>query len=101
MPTGPDVQVEAIEQVVLIAIYAAQRELVLTTPYFVPSESLLTALISAAARKVAVTLIVPRKIDSTLVHFASRAFQIDLLKACVRWEPPARSRSAFVCLAPC
>jgi len=84
MPTGPGPQVEAIEQVVLMAIYSATREVVLTTPYFIPSESLLTALISAAARGISVTLVVPAKIDSRLVHFASRAFQIDLLKAGVQ-----------------
>jgi cardiolipin synthase len=84
LPTGPDARVEAIEQVVLMALYAATREVVLTTPYFVPSESLLTALLSAAARGVQVTLIVPAKVDSRLVHFASRAFQKDLLAAGVR-----------------
>ena len=35
-------------EVLLTAIYAARRELVMTTPYFVPDESMLTALISAA-----------------------------------------------------
>jgi cardiolipin synthase len=84
LPTGPDARVEAIEQVVLMAIYAARREVVLTTPYFVPSESLLYALLSAAARGVAVTLIVPAKVDSRMVHYASRAFQTDLLAAGVR-----------------
>ena len=84
LPTGPDARVEAIEQVVLMALYAARREVVLTTPYFVPSESLLYALLSAAARGVGVTLIVPARVDSRLVHFASRAFQADLLSAGVR-----------------
>jgi cardiolipin synthase len=84
LPTGPDARVEAIEQVVLMALYAATREVVLTTPYFVPSESLLIALLSAAGRGVQVTLIVPAKVDSRLVHFASRAYQTDLLKAGVR-----------------
>jgi cardiolipin synthase len=84
LPTGPDEHVEAIEQVILMALYAATREVVLTTPYFVPSESLLTALLSAAARGVDVTLIVPAKVDSRLVHFASRAYQKDLLGVGVR-----------------
>jgi cardiolipin synthase len=62
-------------------LYAAKREVVLTTPYFVPSESLLTALLSAASRGVQVTLIVPAKVDSKLVNYASRANQTDLLRA--------------------
>ena len=84
LATGPGAHVEAIEQVVLMALYAAEREVVLTTPYFVPSESLLTALLSAAGRGVKVSLIVPAKVDSRLVHFASRANQSDLLAAGVR-----------------
>jgi cardiolipin synthase len=81
LPTGPGPHVDAIEQVLLMALYAAKQEVVLTTPYFIPSESLLAALLSAGGRGVKVVLIVPAKIDSRLVHFASRAFQTDLLKA--------------------
>jgi cardiolipin synthase len=84
LPTGPDGHVEAIEQVILMALYGARRELVLTTPYFVPSEPLQLALLSAAERGVQVTLIVPARVDSRLVHFASRAYQKDLLTAGVR-----------------
>jgi cardiolipin synthase len=84
LPTGPGPRVEAIEQVVLLALYGAEREVVLTTPYFVPSEALLLSLLSAAARGVSVTLIVPAKVDSRLAHFASRSFQADLLAAGVR-----------------
>jgi cardiolipin synthase len=84
LPTGPAARVDAIEQFVLMAIYLAKQELVLTTPYFVPSESLLNALLSAAGRGVDVTLIVPTKVDSHLTHFASRAYQTDLIAAGVR-----------------
>jgi cardiolipin synthase len=84
LPTGPEYHVEAIEQVILMALYAARREVILTTPYFVPSEPMAIALLSAANRGVAVTLIVPEKVDSRLVQFASRASQGDLLAAGVR-----------------
>jgi cardiolipin synthase A/B len=84
LASGPDARVNAIEQVVLMTVYAATRELVLTTPYFVPSESLLYALLSAAGRGVTVTLIVPAKVDSRLVQLASQAYQADLLAAGVR-----------------
>ena len=40
------------------------RELVLTTPYFVPDESLFMALTSAARRGVTVSIIVPDRVDS-------------------------------------
>ena len=65
----------------LATINSAKEELVLTTPYFVPEESLLTALISAARRGVHVILIVPAKVDSLLVRLASQAFKGELCAA--------------------
>ncbi|MBL8391637.1 MAG: cardiolipin synthase, partial [Candidatus Accumulibacter sp.] len=80
-PSGPQTSTRHIEELLLTAIYSARREIVLTTPYFVPSETLFTALRSAATRGVAVTLIVPEKIDSRLVRYASDAYNDDLLAA--------------------
>ncbi|MBN2476867.1 MAG: cardiolipin synthase [Pirellulales bacterium] len=84
VPSGPAMRNEAIQQILLMAIYAARRELVLTTPYFVPDETLLTALVSAANRGVDVTVVVPAKVDSLLVRLASQAHKVDLLEAGVR-----------------
>jgi cardiolipin synthase len=84
LPSGPDARVDGIAQVILAALYAAREEVVLTTPYFIPDEPLLTALLSAPARGVRVVLIVPARIDSYLVQFASRSYQTDLLKAGVQ-----------------
>ncbi|HRD92653.1 cardiolipin synthase [Accumulibacter sp.] len=78
-PSGPQSAMRHVEQLLLAAIYAARREIVLTTPYFVPSETLLTALRSAAIRGVRVILIVPEKIDSRLVRYASNSYVEDLL----------------------
>lgn len=84
LPSGPREQLQGIQEVLLTAIYAARRELVMTTPYFVPDESMLTALTSAARRGVEVTLIVPEKVDSLLVRLASAAHAGDLAEAGVR-----------------
>ena len=80
-PSGPDISPEAIHQILPGAIYAARRELIMTTPYLVPEESLLTALLSAALRGVDVTLIVPARNDSLMVRFASVAHFENLLAA--------------------
>lgn len=79
-PSGPQTSRVRIDALLLTAIYAARREIVLTTPYFVPGEALLTALRSAALRGVRVILIVPEKIDSRLVRYASEAYNEDLLE---------------------
>jgi cardiolipin synthase A/B len=84
LPSGPAYLHGAIEQILIMAVYAAREELVLTTPYFVPSEILLMALASAAQRGVKVILVVPAKVDSRLVRHASQASKGDLLKAGVR-----------------
>lgn len=84
LPSGPTYRTESIEQVLIMAVYAARRELVLTTPYFVPSEALRMALESAARRGVKVLLILPAKVDSLFVRYASQAFKGDLLRAGVR-----------------
>jgi len=84
VPSGPDLQPEAIHQLLLTAIYAARHELLMTTPYFVPDESILTGLLTAALRGVDVTLIVPARNDSVLVRHASVAHFDDLMSAGVR-----------------
>jgi len=84
VPSGPGFRPDAIRQLLLSAIYCARRELVITTPYFIPDDTVHTALISAAHRGVEATLVVPEKVDSRLAHYASRALYDDLLSAGVR-----------------
>ncbi|MEM9415995.1 MAG: cardiolipin synthase [Planctomycetota bacterium] len=81
LPSGPGYFPHAIRESLLTAIYSARRELILTTPYFVPDEALLAALTSAARRGVVVTLIVPEQVDSLMVRLASRSQYVDLLAA--------------------
>lgn len=83
-PSGPGYGQDTIHNLLLTTIYAARKELLLTTPYFVPDNAILAALKSAAQRGVAVTLIVPAKNDSRLVHYASRAHYDTLARAGVR-----------------
>jgi cardiolipin synthase A/B len=78
VPTGPTMEGDAI-QILLTTIYAARRSLTITTPYFVPDEALLMALVSAARRGVDVTLIVPERVDSLLVRLASQPHMGELL----------------------
>lgn len=80
LPSGPGFEGEGAHRLLLAALYAAREEIVLTTPYFVPDEALCIALESAARRGVAVSILVPRKVDSRLVRHASRSF-FDTLNA--------------------
>ncbi|WP_221773403.1 cardiolipin synthase [Ruficoccus amylovorans] len=80
VPSGPGFFDQSSYQSILTAIYLAKKELVLTTPYFVPDEAVQIALVSAVKRGVKVTLIMPQKVDSKLVHHASRAYFEELLE---------------------
>ncbi|WP_457913956.1 cardiolipin synthase [Candidatus Gillettellia adelgis] len=79
--SGPGFPEELIHQALLTAVYSAREQLVMTTPYFVPSDDLLHAICTAALRGVAVSIIVPRDNDSMMVRWASRAFFSELFEA--------------------
>jgi cardiolipin synthase A/B len=73
VPTGPTIPGVNFRRLLLEAIQSASRELVLTTPYFVPDEPTLMAMTIAADRGVDVKLIVPQKLDLILAAAAGRA----------------------------
>jgi cardiolipin synthase len=78
-PSGPTPTAGDIHEIILAAVYEAHRDLTITTPYFVPDPALRLALESAASRGARVRIILPRRVDSRLVHYASRAYFQDLL----------------------
>ncbi len=80
-PAGPGETGDGLLQMLLALINGAQSELILTTPYLVPDESVLRALQGAAERGVKVSAIVPQHVDSLLVRHASRSYFEDLLGA--------------------
>lgn len=82
--SGPDSDAFAIHKVLFTAINQSTDRLWLTTPYFVPDEALLIALITAALRDVDVRLIVPKKGDSRLVDMAARSYLPELIAAGVK-----------------
>jgi cardiolipin synthase len=82
--SGPGFPEDMIHQALLTATYSAREQLVMTTPYLVPSDDLLHAICTAAQRGVDVSIILPLKNDSMMVGWASRAFFNELLEAGVK-----------------
>ena len=82
--TGPTVRYSAMPEMFESLIYAARRELVITTPYYVPDEAMQNALCSTAYRGVDTTIVFPARNDSWIVAGASRSYYADLLAAGVR-----------------
>ncbi|EAS62758.1 cardiolipin synthase [Photobacterium angustum] len=81
IPSGPGMPDDIIHQALLLSIYQAQKSVVITTPYFVPSEHLLHAMKGAADRGIEVHIVIPRRNDSIMVEWASRSFFSDLLES--------------------
>ncbi|MHC4526030.1 MAG: cardiolipin synthase [Planctomycetota bacterium] len=61
IPSGPDVEGDALHDVLLSMIYAAQKRFWTVTPYFVPDDALCQALALAARRGVDVRVILPSR----------------------------------------
>ena len=79
--SGPDTRTEAIHRMFFAAIVGATREVVLTTPYFVPTESLTVAMELAAMRGVDLKLVLPGRSNHQVTFHAGRSFYTDLLRA--------------------
>lgn len=77
--TGPTTLGNAMSDSFVGAIYAARKELLITTPYFVPDEAVLRALCTAPRRGVETTIVFPERNDSWLVKNTSRSCYADLL----------------------
>lgn len=77
--TGPTARFSAMPDMFQSLMYAAQRELVISTPYYVPNESLQSALCAAARRGVDTKIILPARNDSRVVGAASRSYYEELL----------------------
>lgn len=84
IPSAPELTGHVIYETLVCAIFAAKKQVVITTPYFVPDDALLLAMTTAAKRGVKVILNVPKKVDSLLVRFASQAYFEPLLSAGVQ-----------------
>ena len=82
--TGPTIRYSAMPEVFESLFHAARRELVISTPYYVPDESMQNALCAAAWRGVDTTIIFPARNDSWIVGGASRSYYLELLKAGVK-----------------
>ncbi|MDX9722174.1 MAG: cardiolipin synthase [Myxococcota bacterium] len=84
IPSGPDRAWQSIHMQLFVAITTATRRCFITTPYFVPDESIRVALVTAARRGIDVRLIVPSRSDLRLVKWAGRSYYHRLLQAGVR-----------------
>ncbi|MBB3109533.1 cardiolipin synthase [Paenibacillus phyllosphaerae] len=87
--SGPSNTAEQIKNAYIKMIHAAKEFIYIQTPYFIPDESVLTALRLAALSGVNVVLMIPAVPDHKMVYWASYSYLGDLLAAggrCMLYE---------------
>ncbi|WP_309711945.1 cardiolipin synthase [Pseudolysinimonas sp.] len=84
VPSGPGFDGENNLRLFNSLVYAAQKRVVLTSPYFVPDDSMLYAITTAAQSGLDVELFVSEIGDQFLVFHAQRSYYEALLRAGVK-----------------
>lgn len=90
--SGPDAHPQSIHAVYFAAITTAHTRIWIATPYFVPDESMQSALSGAALRGVDVRVLLPAESDQPLLDAAARSYLPELLAVGVHihaYGPPA------------
>ncbi|MEQ8604582.1 MAG: phospholipase D-like domain-containing protein [Marivibrio sp.] len=89
--SGPDFDENPLRWTLLSAITTARRSIRIATPYFLPDETVLSALRLAAAGGVKIDVVTPETLDHKLLQWAARSEQETTLDAGARvWlsRPP-------------
>ena len=84
VPSGPGFEFENNLKLFAGLLYAAQRQIVVVSPYFVPDEALLLAVTTACQRGIHVELFVSEEGDQAIVYHAQRSYYEALLRAGVK-----------------
>jgi cardiolipin synthase len=84
VPSGPSYRTENYQRLVVTALHSAYREVIITTPYLIPDESLIEGLEVAALNGASIKLVIPRRSDQFFVGKAARAYYDFLMAKGVR-----------------
>lgn len=84
LPSSPLYARQNSQRLIVALVGLARERAVITTPYFIPDDTLREALTTAVLRGVDVRLVVPAQDDQLLVSNAQKSYYLDLLLAGVR-----------------
>jgi cardiolipin synthase len=74
VPSGPDISSDALYETLLSAIHSAEERIWIVTPYFVPDDTIMKALIIAKHKGIDVRLITPGISDHWIVDIARSSY---------------------------
>ena len=80
VPSGPDIPTDALYEALLSTIYACKKRIWIVTPYFVPDENIVQALIIAAHKGLDVKLITPKHSDNLIADLGRSPYMRELDK---------------------
>ncbi len=80
VPSGPDIKSDAFYEALLSCVFFAKKRIWIITPYFIPDDSLMEALIIAAHRGVDVKIVTPLKSNHPSADFGRIGFLRELLE---------------------
>ncbi|HKP07209.1 MAG TPA: cardiolipin synthase [Microbacterium sp.] len=84
IPSGPGFEFQNNLKLFAGLLYAAQRKIIVVSPYFVPDEAMLLAITTACQRGIHVELFVSEEGDQAIVYHAQRSYYEALLRAGVK-----------------
>jgi cardiolipin synthase len=82
--SGPDSSYPAILQSYIKMITMAKKHIYISSPYFVPNESIMEALKVAALGGIDVRILFPGQYDHFIVYYASMTYLYELIKSGVK-----------------
>lgn len=81
VPSGPDMDQDTLYEMLLSAIYAAKEKIYIITPYFIPNNTLIQALIIAHHKGIDIKLITPKESNHTIVNLVRSSYMRELEEA--------------------
>ncbi|MGE4429307.1 MAG: cardiolipin synthase [Sphingobium sp.] len=84
LPSGAAYPLDGFETLLVWQLHQARERVVIVTPYFIPDDDVLEAMLAAVVRGVEIDLILSRVVDQRLVNFSQSSYYTDLLEGGVR-----------------
>jgi len=81
VPSGPDIPRDALYEALLSTIYEAKERIWIVTPYFVPDDNIMQALIIARHRGIDIKLITPRTSNHLIADLGRSPYMRELEEA--------------------
>jgi len=81
VPSGPDIPEDSLREALLQGLYRAKRRVDVVTPYFIPDEPVLEAVLVALKRGVHVRLLTPAQTDHLIFDLGRAPYMRQLVEA--------------------